>query len=178
MSQRLYQKLFRLTACTKKNDAQTRETDITLLSANASEMPIIATIDTDIKINGLKIQVTFRVIPDLVYDIILGERFLQQTEAIIDVGTNTSSLYRGLMSVPMIKANNLTTVKTCTAVTIPPFSQALFQVSPTSPVKPGDYMIKGQLRPPTGNLWIGRTLVNPAMAKMYCCALNISHINH
>jgi hypothetical protein len=79
------------------------------------------------------------------------------------------------MSVPMIKSNNLTTVKTSAAVTIAPFSQALFQVSPTSPVKPGDYMIEGQLQAPTGNPWIGRTPVNPAMAKMYCCALNITH---
>jgi hypothetical protein len=103
MSQRLYQKLLRSTACTQGIDAQTRETDITLLSDNASEMPIIATIDTDIKINGIKIPVTFRVIPDLVHDIILVEQFLQQTEAITDVGTNTFSLYRGFMSVPMIK---------------------------------------------------------------------------
>jgi hypothetical protein len=138
-------------------------------------MPIIATIDTGIKINGLKIPVTFRVIPDLLYDIILGEQFLQQTEAVLDFGTNTLSLYRGFMSVPMIKANNLTTVKTRVAVTIHPFSQALFQVGSTSPVKPGDYMIEGQLQSRTGNLWIGRTLVNPAMAKMYCCALNITH---
>jgi hypothetical protein len=165
MSQRLYQKLFRSTACTKGNDAQTRETDITLLSANASEMPIIATIDTDIKINGLKIPVTFRVIPDLVYDIILGEQFLQQTEAIIDVVTHTLSLYRGFMSVPMIKANNLTTVKTCVAVTIPPFSQALFQVSPTSRVKPGDYMTEGQLQPPTGNLLDRTDISQPSDGK-------------
>jgi hypothetical protein len=36
-------------------------------------MKIIATIDTDIRILGLQIPVTFRVVPDLVYDLILGE---------------------------------------------------------------------------------------------------------
>jgi hypothetical protein len=74
MSERFHQKLFRSTACTKGNDAQIRETDITLLFANA-----IATIDTEIKVNGLTIPVTFQVILNLVYDVLLAEQFLQQT---------------------------------------------------------------------------------------------------
>jgi hypothetical protein len=61
-------------------------------------MKIIATIDTDIRILGLQIPVTFRVIPDLVYDLILGEQFLRDSEAIIDVGTNTLTLNRGLLT--------------------------------------------------------------------------------
>jgi hypothetical protein len=35
-------------------------------------------------------------------------------------------------------------------------------------------MIEGNLQPPTDNIWIGRTMVNSDMAKMCCCALNIT----
>jgi hypothetical protein len=148
MSQRLYNRLFRSVSCSQEN-ATTQDTDITLLSANASRMPIIATIDTDIRIRGLQIPVTFRVISDLIYDIILGEQFLQETEAIIDVGTNTLILYRGLLSVPMVKAHNLLVVKTTASITVPPFSQLLFQVAPVTRVKSGNYMIEGNLQPCT-----------------------------
>jgi hypothetical protein len=109
-------------------------------------MPIIATIDTDIRIRGLQIPVTFQVISDLIYVIILGEQFLQETEAIIDVGTNTLILYGGLLSVPMVKANNLLVVKTTASITVPPFSQLLFQVAPVTRVESGNYMIEGNLQ--------------------------------
>jgi hypothetical protein len=74
----------------------------------------------------------------------------------------------------MIRANNLMVVKTTANITIPPLSQALFQVTPTSSLKPGNYIIEGNLQPPTDKIWIGRTLVNPAKAKMHCCALNVT----
>jgi hypothetical protein len=173
MSQRLYNRLFRSVSCSQEN-ATTQDTDITLLSANASQMPIIATINTDIRISGLQSPVTFRVISDFIYNIILGEQFLQETEAFIDVGTNTLTLYRGLCTVPMVKANNLLVIETTASITAPPFSQPLFQVAPVTGVKSGNYMVEGNLQPPTDKIWIGRTMVNPDMAKMCCCALNIT----
>jgi hypothetical protein len=74
----------------------------------------------------------------------------------------------------MIRANNLLVAKTTANITISPFSQALFQVAPITTVQPGNYMIEGSLQPPTDKLSIGRTLVNPAQAKLCCCALNIT----
>jgi hypothetical protein len=174
MSQRLHSKLFPPVNHSKQNETVANNSDLTLLSANASQMKIIATIDTDIRILGLQIPVTIRVVPDLVYDLILGEQFLQDTEAVIDVDANTLSLYRGLLTLPMIRANNFMVVKTTANITIPPLSQALFQVTPPSSLKPGNYIIEGSLQPPTDKIWIGRTLVNPAKAKMHCCALNVT----
>jgi hypothetical protein len=72
MSQRLHSKLFPPVNHSKQNETVANNSDLTLLSANASQMKIIATIDTDIRILGLQIPVTFRVVPDLVYDLILG----------------------------------------------------------------------------------------------------------
>jgi hypothetical protein len=174
MNQRLYNKLFPSVNLSKQNETVANNSDLTLLSANASQMKIIATIGTDIRILGLQIPVTFRVVPDFVYDLIVVEQFLRDTEVIINVGTNTLTLYRGLLTLPMVRANNLMVVKTTANITIPPLSQALFQVTPASSLKPGNYIIEGNLQPPTDKIWIGRTVVNPEKAKMYCCALNVT----
>jgi hypothetical protein len=74
----------------------------------------------------------------------------------------------------MVRANNLMVVKTTANITIPPLLRALFQVTPASSLKPGNYMIEENFQPPADKIWIGRTLVNPAKAKMYCCALNVT----
>jgi hypothetical protein len=107
------------------------------------------------KLQGLQISVTFPVVPDLVYDLNSGEQFLRDTEAIIDVGINTLTLYRVLLTLPMVRANDLMVVKTTANITIPPLSQALFQVTPASLLKPGNYMSEGSLQPPTDKIWIG-----------------------
>jgi hypothetical protein len=54
MSQRLYSKLFPPVNRSKQNETVANNSDLTLLSANASQMKIIATIDTDIRILGLQ----------------------------------------------------------------------------------------------------------------------------
>jgi hypothetical protein len=74
----------------------------------------------------------------------------------------------------MVKAINLLVVKTTASITVPPFAQLLCQVAPVTRVKSGNYMIEGILQRPTDKIWIGRTMVNPDLAKMCCCALNIT----
>ena len=135
MAKRVYDKLRAHHCFETTSETEDPSSHINLYSANASQMDVVAKVDTQISIKGLKIATTFHVIADLVHDLILGETFLRDTEAIIDMGDNALILYRGLIKVPLTKATNSTVVRTVANITIPPWSQAMIPVKATHKLK-------------------------------------------
>jgi hypothetical protein len=136
-------------------------------------MPVIASFDTEIKISGLSIPITFDVIDRLGYDCILGVSWLQAAKAVIDLSSNTLSLYDGLISVPMIRlANMAQTVFTIANVTIPAYSESVFPVSTFKPTRRGNYIIEENLHSPCRTLLVARALVDPSRRNLPCRVLN------
>jgi len=86
---------------------------------------VIASFDTEIKISGLSIPITFDVIDALGYDCLIGMSFLEDTLAEISLASNTFTVYGGLIYVPMTRlASVINTVYTITDVVISAFSES------------------------------------------------------
>lgn len=144
-----------------------------LLSADASPMPVIASIDTKIKIHGLNIPITFDVIENLAYDCIISMSFLQLAMAVIDTSSNTLILYDGLVSIPMTKTGrDEAVVYTVCNVTIPAFSESIFPVAISKKNIKGNHIIEGNLQLPCHSLVVARALVDPSKQEIPCRVLN------
>jgi len=100
-----------------------------LLSANSSPLKVTLKVQADIKIGGLAIPCTFLVVDKLVHDVIIGNELLQETGAVGDAKSNTSSLYDGMNVVPMTKTGEHLIVRTVDEVTIPVYSEAIIAVN-------------------------------------------------
>jgi hypothetical protein len=96
-------------------------------------MEVMASFEADLKIHGLVIPFVFSLVENLIYDCILGMNFLQDTNDIIDASSGTLSLYHGLLTVPMIRADNPATVQLICNVTIPPLSETALPIKATRP---------------------------------------------
>jgi hypothetical protein len=135
-------------------------------------MEVLATFEADLKIHGLVIPFVFSVVEKLSYDCILGMNFLQETNAVIDATTGTLGLYHGLLTVPMIRADNPATVQLVCNVTLPPLSETALPIKATQPLLKGTYVVENETRPPHNSLLVGRTLVNVDRSHFHCRVLN------
>jgi len=66
-------------------------------------MPTTHAVLAELKVNGLAIPFDFLVVEKLGYDVIIGDDLLTHTYANIDKGTNTLSLFDGLVTISMTK---------------------------------------------------------------------------
>jgi hypothetical protein len=78
----------------------------TLSSADSTPMKVLCDIDVDIRIGGLNLPCTFAVIENLGFQAVLGMQFLHDAKAVIDVANHTLSLYDGLTTVPLVRADD------------------------------------------------------------------------
>jgi hypothetical protein len=135
-------------------------------------MKVIASVDADVKLNGIIIPFSFVIIEGLAYDAILGMNFLNTTHSVIDLTTNTLSIYKGLTSIPMTR--RITTadvVYTVANVSIPPRSEAIIPVA-ASIKRQGNYIIEHDLQSKCRALAIARSLVDPSQSNLQCRVLN------
>ena len=135
-------------------------------------MPATHAVQAELKINGLAFPFDFLVVEKLGYDVILGDDLLTHTSANIDKGTNTLSLFGGLVTISMTKTGNAPTVRTVGCVVIPAYSEATFPIHTTRRVPQGDYIIEENLCSPCRQLLVARALVDPARGNLQCRALN------
>ena len=92
----------------------------------------------------------------ILHDVIVGQDILEATRAPIC----TRTLYDGLLNIPMAHFGDFELVKTISAVTIPPLSEALVNVQCTHRPTAGAYMIEGRYNAANNPLIIGKTLMN------------------
>jgi predicted aspartyl protease len=128
-----------------------------IFTADASPLNVDAVVETEIKINGLRIPFSVNVIEKLNFDAILGLDFLQQTQAIVDVAENSLTLYQGLLTIPMIRLTDAPSVLTVANVIIPALSEAVFPVKADRKLRKGNYIIEGETQMPRRDLMIALT---------------------
>lgn len=168
-------KLYRRILNSMKNGASqlvSRSENRNLLTADTSPMKVTASVDTEIKINGLLIPYTFVVIETIAYDLILGMDFLNDTSAVIDVQSNTLSLFNGLTAVTMSRSGKTIPVCTIANVEIPPFSEAILPIQVSQSKLKGNFMVEKSLAYPHRALLVARTLIDPSKRKIQCRVLN------
>jgi hypothetical protein len=127
ISLKFYQRL--LARQDRSKPFKTRAHTKSLYATNNSKMAVKTAVDLSVDIQGLSIPVSFVVISDLSYNVILGADFLRDTRASINFADRKLSLYEGLITVPLSDSGESQTAYTVCNVTIPPRSQAIFQVA-------------------------------------------------
>jgi len=65
-------------------------------------MQVIASVDVDIKLNGVFVPFNLIIVNNLAYPVILGMSFLSATRAVVDVSTHRLSIFDGLTSIPLM----------------------------------------------------------------------------
>jgi hypothetical protein len=139
-----------------------------LLSADSSSMPVSFDVEVDVKIAGMKIPCTFSVVENLGFEAILGLDFLRDARAVIDLPNNMHSLYDGLIAVPLIRADDDITVYTIDHITIPLKSEASFNASTQTRLRPESYMVEVSPFARCPQLLVARTVFN-ARRRIFCC---------
>ena len=89
-------------------------------------MYVLGTIQLTLNIQDFEIPVTFCVLSCLQFDVILGTKFLKDTEANINMVSHTLTLYGDLVGANLLN-NTQTIVRTTEAVLIPPKSECLIR---------------------------------------------------
>jgi hypothetical protein len=133
---------------------------------------VIADCETELELNNLKIPVTLAVVQDLGYDLIIGMDVLRQTQAVLDVETNTLTLYGGLTAVPMTTAGACAPVVAAIGVEIPPMSEAVFPVEVKAKLPDGNFLIEAAPENTCRSLMVARTLVRAPATNFACRVLN------
>jgi hypothetical protein len=141
----------------------------TLSSANQIPMKVECDVDVNIRIGGLNLPCTFAVVENLGFQAVLGMEFLQEAKAIIDVANHTLSLYDGLTTVTLVRADeNVCIVRTVDRITIPPRSEAVFNASMNTRRANGIFMIQPSIWAKCQQLLPAHTIFD-ARRSVFCC---------
>ena len=73
-----------------------------LFSADTSPVKVIAIVDLQIEIQGVKFELTCRVVKNLAFDLVLGLDFLREAQATIDIQSDTLELRKYNLTVPLV----------------------------------------------------------------------------
>jgi len=141
-----------------------------LISADSSPLNVIASVDTDVKNNGIIIPFSFVIIEGLAYDAIFGMSFLSATRSNIDVANNTLSNFEGLTTVAMTRRMDTAAVAyTVANVNLPP--QSILPVASTTRHN-DNYIVEGNPLTSCRPIAVARLLVNPSCSNLQCRVLN------
>ena len=145
-----------------------------IVMADNSPMDVRGKIQADVKLGGILFPADFLVIDRLGYDVIIGQDLLEFTKANINIHTKTLTLYDGLVNIQMCHSGNFEVVKTVSAVTIPPLSEAIVNVQCKHRPTTGDYMIEGHPTATNQFLLVGKSLINTKNTVYPCRVMNIT----
>jgi len=139
---------------------------VEVVSADASPLNVNASVDTDVKLNGIIIPFSFIIIEGLAYDAIFGMSFLTATRSTIDVANNILSIFDGLTTVAMTKRmDTAAVVYTVANVNLPPHSECILPVASTTRHN-DNYMIEGNPLTCCRPIAVARLLVNPSRSNL------------
>jgi len=103
-----------------------------------------ALIDVDVKLRGVTFPFVFIVVEHIGFDCILGMDLLNGTTAVIDVHGSMLLLFERLTAINMTLTGKHVTVSTISAVTIPPFSEAIVTLRPDRKAQKGGLNYRGR----------------------------------
>ena len=111
-------------------DTQSTEDLECMYSDNGEPIPIRGIATVGVNINGLKMPITFQILKDLTYPIILGIAFLKDNHAVIDTQNNVVS-FPELVSASFVRKppDTLAYIRATRSFTIPPLTEAVIQAS-------------------------------------------------
>jgi hypothetical protein len=135
-------------------------------------MPVLGDVEVEIKIGGVIVPTIVAVVEGLGFDLILGMDFFREAHAVVDMRTNTLTLFDGLTAVPMSATGEQPVVATTIPVVIPPMSEAVLPVMTKTKLHKRDYVIEGDLRTPCRALLVGRALVQGGKQTLLCRVMN------
>jgi hypothetical protein len=142
-----------------------------LLTADASPMEVIATLQADLKIQGLTIPFSSWSLRS--WDTIVSwDEFPKQTNAVIDIGSKTLNLYHGSLVYHLTQSGNYAAVQLTCNVSIPPLSEAALPAKSAKTMPRGSYVVESGLYPLYHTLLVGRTLVNLDRPIFHCRVSN------
>jgi len=100
-----------------------------LISANGSPLHVVGMTDLVVNFGGLHIPVTFKVVRNLNYSMIIGSDFLVENGVVIDYRTSTVSIGDDLVRLPLQSYQETTTcVTTLNMIRIPAYTEATVAV--------------------------------------------------
>ena len=147
-----------------------------LYGANNNRIPVLATMDIDITINGLKLTSTFDVIDNLSYDVILGMDIMTKNNAVIDLAEGIVSFQNDLVVATIQNNGNkpIARIKNLYSITIKPNSRAFIPCRIDKRYRWQISMIESLDNLCTKNLAMARAVVNPKSCNIMCEVMNPS----
>jgi hypothetical protein len=100
--------------------------------------------------------ITLAIVEKLRYDLMLGMDFFTETEAIVDVKSNTFKPARGLNNCAYLTTTG--EYVTSTEVKIPPFSEVVFSAKAKAKLCQNDYMLEDKLTTSCPSLIVAGTI--------------------
>jgi hypothetical protein len=101
--------------------------------------------------------------------------FFRQTDAVVDVSTQTVDLLGGLKSVPMTATGEHELALAAIAAVMPPCSEVVLPARAKNNLIAGDYMLEDEMNTPCRKLMIARALVDLSKGTFACRLLNPTH---
>ena len=150
-----------------------------LFAADGRVVKIQGKIDCDININGLIIPFKILIVNQLTQKIIIGQDFLQHTQAKIDYSDNTVTFYDDMVGANLL--NNFKNMKNIVRVSkscrIPARTEALIQGFSSKNSFRGNqvtqsFLLEALSKQPSQDYLIARTLTIPRQSKVVCRIIN------
>ena len=146
---------------------------IKLVSANKS---VIENVDVNVCIQGLTIPYTFCVLRDLSHPVILGCDFFRHTQAIINVGKRSISMYENLICAPLTTQNDKHSVlKLFQNVVIPPLTETLVKIIVPHKHRNKPCLVETFEPLKNKHLLVASTLIEPRDNTSFCRIANFSN---
>jgi len=149
-------------------------TPVNLCGANSKPLKVVGKIDLPISLNGLVVHFAFMVIPELVHDVILGQDFLLNTQAVINYATKTVTFMDNLVALGLRFRDQTdgSLLRVSANVSIPPRSVTLIPVRLPQRFVDTDVMIQPLDINPQQRFLVANILVHPATNSSVVQVLN------
>ena len=103
--------------------------DVNLVTADKSKIIILGCVDVTLSLQGLLIPQCLYVLQDLAHDILLGNDFMRETQAIISYSDRSLSLFDGIVKAPLTFKNGKQFLATLAKdITIPPLTEVVTKI--------------------------------------------------
>ena len=157
----------------KQNKIHMRPTqsNVRVITADNTKVECLALADITIEIGDFLFPFTAHVFKNIAVNLILGDDFLQSTEAVVDCGKRTASFKNHIFTVEIFK-QNLPVARIAKAIVIPPNSEAITDCKIPFRRNEGNLILE-----PIGNLQhykiaLAKAIVRPRRGHVPCRLLN------
>ena len=147
-----------------------------LISANQSVIENVGNVEVDICIQGLIIPFTLCVLRQLSHPVILGCDFFRHTQAIINIGNRSLSLFDNLVCAPLTtQTDKYSSLRLFQNVIIPPFTETIVKVFVPPKHRNKPCLIESFEPLKSKHLLVASALIEPRNETSFCRVANFSN---